>query len=149
MTDRVEKARERVTSLERRLAAASGKSESATPGGLSGYDSAILSGIRRKPNHKADRARFAAYDREAALTVELAQAERDLANLEAKAAREAREASMKNAVSIDDIRTAALVRDRYGWHKVVRVSAKSVTVETGFSWTERIALDAIIDTRAE
>lgn len=47
-----------------------------------------------------------------------------------------------------DVAGARLVRDRYGWHEVVRVSAKSVTVKTAWSWTERIPLDRVLEVRA-
>jgi len=147
MSGRIEKARSTVARLERALGVAESRSESATPGGLTGYDSAILSGIRRKKNPKADARRLAAYDREAALLHDLERARRDLAALEAVAARDAAEASTKAELTLDAIRSARLVRDRYGWHKVVRVSAKSVTVETGFSWTERIPLEKILEAR--
>lgn len=43
-----------------------------------------------------------------------------------------------------------LVGQRRIPHRVVRVNAKTVSVETGFSWTDRIAYDEIIDvTRSE
>lgn len=42
---------------------------------------------------------------------------------------------------------AAFVRDEFGWHRVVRVNAKSVTVETAYSWTDRIELDRIREIR--
>jgi hypothetical protein len=34
---------------------------------------------------------------------------------------------------------ATLVHDGYGWHEVVRVNGKTVTVKTPYSWTETIA----------
>lgn len=140
--------RDRVALLERRIGAASRVSDSQTPGGLSGYDSAILSGIRRKPNHKADSRRFAAYDREASLVLELQRAQADLAASErALANAEAMERSQAE-VTPDAIKSAKYVCDAQGWHEVVRVSAKSVTVKTPWSWTERIPLDRIIDTRS-
>lgn len=40
---------------------------------------------------------------------------------------------------------ATHIRTETGWHKVVRVSAKSVTVETGYSWTDRHPLTRIIE----
>jgi len=46
-----------------------------------------------------------------------------------------------------DIAGATHVKIGGGWHKVVRVSAKSVTVETGYSWTDRHALDKVLDMR--
>lgn len=39
------------------------------------------------------------------------------------------------------------VRDRFGWHRVVRVNAKSVTVATEYSWTETIPHAKVIETR--
>ena len=59
------------------------------------------------------------------------------------AAREAEAARPK--LTADDVRGAVAVRDQFGWHRVVRVSAKSVTVETPYSWTERIALDKVLE----
>lgn len=46
-----------------------------------------------------------------------------------------------------DLEGAKFVRDSLGWHKVVRVSAKSVTVSTNYSWTDRIALDKITEVK--
>lgn len=46
-----------------------------------------------------------------------------------------------------DLKGATHVRDRTSWRKVVRVSAKSVTVETPYSWTDRIPIDQIRDFR--
>lgn len=61
------------------------------------------------------------------------------------AAREAEKARPK--LTADEVRGAIAVRDEFGWHRVVRVSAKSVTVETPYSWTERIALDKVLEAR--
>lgn len=48
----------------------------------------------------------------------------------------------------DDLKAATHVRDWTGsWHKVVRVSVKSVTVATPYSWTNRIAIDQVRDFR--
>ena len=46
-----------------------------------------------------------------------------------------------------ELAAATHVRTVTGWHKVVRVSAKSVTVETGQSWTDRHPLARIIEVR--
>jgi hypothetical protein len=43
-----------------------------------------------------------------------------------------------------DLRGARFVRDRYGWHEVVRVNARTVTVRTGYSWGDRIAMHKIL-----
>lgn len=42
---------------------------------------------------------------------------------------------------------AVAVRTRWGWRKVVRVNAKSVTVESGHSWTDRIPNGRIVEVR--
>lgn len=46
-----------------------------------------------------------------------------------------------------DLAGATHVKIGGGWHKVVRVSAKSVTVETGYDWTDRHTLDKVLDMR--
>jgi hypothetical protein len=46
----------------------------------------------------------------------------------------------------DDLKGATHVK--YGsWRKVVRVSTKSVTVESGYSWTDRVPIEQITDFR--
>lgn len=47
----------------------------------------------------------------------------------------------------DDLKDATHVKDSISWRKVVRVSAKSVTVETGYSWTDRIPIENIREHR--
>lgn len=47
----------------------------------------------------------------------------------------------------DDIKGATHVRDRHGWHQVVRVSAKSVTVKTAYSWNDSIAIGKILQAK--
>lgn len=59
-----------------------------------------------------------------------------------KAARGAEAARVK--LTAADLDGASHVRDSVGWHRVVRVSAKSVTVETPYSWTERIPVERIL-----
>lgn len=49
----------------------------------------------------------------------------------------------------DEIKGAKFIRTDVGWHKVVRVSVKSVTVETGYSWTDRIAVGKVLEFRSE
>lgn len=46
-----------------------------------------------------------------------------------------------------DLLGATHVRTRYGWHEVVKVNAKSVTVATAYSWTDLVALDKILEIR--
>lgn len=49
----------------------------------------------------------------------------------------------------DDIDGATHIRTRRGWWTVVRVNAKTVTVETGHSWTDRIPFDKVLEARRE
>lgn len=62
------------------------------------------------------------------------------------AARAAEKARPK--LTAEDVRGAVVVRDCFGWHRVVRVSAKSVTVATPYSWTDRIPLDRVLEARS-
>jgi hypothetical protein len=77
----------------------------------------------------------------------------DAAKSELAAQREAERAAVKAAFAernkpipytTEELKAATHIRTVVGWHKVVRVSAKSVTVETGYSWTDRYTLDKII-----
>ncbi len=68
------------------------------------------------------------------------------AALERRAAKIAREAAGPKFTAAD-LEGAVLIRDRFGWHRVVRVNAKSVTVKTGHSWDDRIALDRVLEVR--
>lgn len=133
--------------MERAAKAADARAESATPGGLSGYDPAILSGIRRKPNPKADERRWAAYDRQAKSAGDLVKARDRRDELAARIAAAEKDAAAPR--DLDSLAPGDIVRDSVGWHRVVRVNAKSVTVETGYSWTDRIPHERVIETRSK
>jgi len=45
----------------------------------------------------------------------------------------------------DGLLNAVVVADRSGWHKVLSVNQKTVTVETEYSWTDRIPFGRITD----
>lgn len=47
----------------------------------------------------------------------------------------------------EDLTGARLIRTNAGWYKVVRINAKSVSVESGYSWVDRIAIDKILEVR--
>ena len=66
------------------------------------------------------------------------------------AERKAESATRNEPVPFTDeqYRAARLVRTLLGWHIVVRVSAKSVTVKTGHSWDDRIQRSKIIEVRS-
>ncbi|MGV8973630.1 MAG: hypothetical protein ACOH10_15025 [Rhodoglobus sp.] len=148
LNSRLVVALERLGRAAAAVASTHARAESATTGGLSNYDPAILSGIRRKPNPKADARRFAAYDREAAAYAEHTAAEKAVASLVRQVATQERNDASRALVTPESIKAAQYVRDSSGWHRVVRHSAKSVSVETPWSWTDRIPLDKILETRA-
>lgn len=47
----------------------------------------------------------------------------------------------------DQLRAATHIRTSTGWHKIIRVSTKTVTVETGYSWTDRHPMARILEAR--
>lgn len=109
-------------------------------------DPAIGSGIRRKPNAKADARRFAGYTRSADIFTAFDAAEKEVERLTRRLAAEQAEAT-RQRFTRDDITGAWAVRTADGWHKVAKVNAKTVSVETAYSWTERIEFDKILDYR--
>lgn len=46
-----------------------------------------------------------------------------------------------------DLEGAKFVRTRTGWHEVVRVNAKTVSVASGYSWADRIDVGAVLEVR--
>lgn len=45
----------------------------------------------------------------------------------------------------DDLEGVTQIRTRHGWHRVLRVNAKTVTVATDYSWTDRYRHDEILE----
>lgn len=91
------------------------------------------------------RNRDAATDRSIEAACAAVKAEND-AHFEA-AKKAASERNTPILFTDEQYKAATLVRTKLGWFKVAKVSAKSVSVETGFSWTDRIARDKIIEVR--
>ena len=106
-------------------------------------DSATGSGIRHKRNPKADAARFAAYDREAAAFAAVAPLETQVKVLQSRIADRDRV-----RLTRDDIVGAQFIRTQFGWSRVVRVNKVTVTIPTAWSWTETVAFDKILEVRA-
>lgn len=48
----------------------------------------------------------------------------------------------------NDIKTGDLIKYRRQWRKVVRVNKKTVSVETGYSWADKISISEIVAHRA-
>ncbi|MFF0818401.1 DUF3560 domain-containing protein [Rhodococcus sp. NPDC003318] len=59
--------------------------------------------------------------------------------------RAAQDADGRKLYARDDINPGDLVKVCGRWHKVKRVNAKSVSVETEYSWTDTVKYDAITD----
>ncbi|ANP74507.1 hypothetical protein [Cryobacterium arcticum] len=109
-------------------------------------DPAQGSGIRRKPNAKADARRFNAYDREATISIAQVDAEKEVARLES--ALEAATAERFRVLLVrSDLLGARAIRDEFGWHAVVKLNAMTVSVKTPYSWTDKIPFDRVLEAR--
>jgi hypothetical protein len=76
------------------------------------------------------------------------EASRVVAKLETAIASErAKTAPKPEPLSESTLAGARMVRDRHGWHRVVRVNRTSVTVQTPYSWTDRIPLSKLLEAR--
>ena len=135
-----------LTAAQLTLEKSRSRSESATVGGLTGYDSAVLSGIRRKRNTKSDERRWSAYDREADASQHVADLTSKVASYE-RAWRHAVKERDRVPFTRDELTGAFAVRDQFGWHKVRKVNTKTVSVDSGYSWADLIPLDKILDYR--
>ena len=47
----------------------------------------------------------------------------------------------------DDIVGAVLVRMVYGWRKVRKVNAVTVSVDSGYSWADKVPFDKVLEVR--
>jgi hypothetical protein len=50
-----------------------------------------------------------------------------------------------NPVELSEIHKGDLIRTRFGWKRVVRVNKKTVSVETGYSWTDKYEVTDILE----
>lgn len=104
-----------------------------------------LSYSQRRSLFKRSRALAKQYDAEARQAAADEQAANRARIAAAEADRRARDAAAHR--DIDALKPGDLVRTASGWHVVARVNAKSVSVETPWSWTDRVPHDRIIETR--
>lgn len=123
--------------LRERLEQAIGRRDALVPADSGDPATARLGGAALRQHHRATDSRLAGY---AAAQQHVQAIEGQLARAEFRE-RDAARPKLTGA----DLVGATHVKDRHGWHEVVRVSAKSVTVRTAHSWTERIPLTQIID----
>lgn len=84
-----------------------------------------------------------------------AQIDRNLARIRAEKDAERRRVVAANRerntpapFTRDELEAAVAVRTRTGWHRVVKVNTRSVTVGTDYSWDDRIPVERILEVRA-
>jgi hypothetical protein len=151
LEEKLADAEAKVEKLGGRSDAARAASERATPGGLTGYDpgviSGVISGISGAGGAKQTSRRFAAYNREAAAAEDLRRAKADVAGAKYAIAKAKRDAPITYDPAI--LIPGSYVRSANGWHKVVRVNKTTVSVATGYSWTDKIVLGKIVEVRPD
>ena len=100
----------------------------------------------KRDTRSAFRARGKAMDQIVDAAVRAEKDKQDAAHRAVKGVWVAREA-VRVRYARDDLLNAVVVADRSGWHKVLSVNRKTVTVETEYSWTDRIPFEKVLDFR--
>lgn len=108
-------------------------------------DHGVLSGIRRRNTPRQARRHAADIERtiDNAKAAVAAQQEAERQQAKAKYA----ERTKHVPFTPEELKAARVVRTSSGWHRVVKVSAKSVTVATPYSWTDRYTLAKILEVK--
>lgn len=101
-----------------------------------------------RDTRQAYRRRAADTERRVDDAVAIVKAEKDAAWAAAKAKR-AEVLAARGTFTRDDIVGAGFIHDGISWRKVVKVNAKSVSVESGYSWVDRVPFGKIIAVRRE
>lgn len=99
----------------------------------------------KRDTRTAYRARVAATERSVDAAVAEVKAQQEAERAERAAAYAKRYAPVP--FTPEELKAARVVRTVVGWHDVVKVNAKSVTVATGYSWTNRYALEKVLEVR--
>jgi len=89
------------------------------------------------------RRKAAQTDRDIAALLTAQKAERDAEWKAGKAAAVKAEAERKRYTREELIGAKAIKTDA-GWKRVVKVNQKTVSVESGYSWTDRVAFDKVL-----
>jgi len=99
----------------------------------------------KRDTRSAYRARAAATER----SVEAALAEVKAAEDAKRAEQAAAYAKLTAPIpfTMEELKAARAIRTDVGWHYVRKVNAKSVTVETGYSWTDRYPIHKVLEVR--
>lgn len=123
--------RERIASAEKRRDAAAGSDRDPAMARVSGP---LLTQLGRDTDRRL--AAYTAAAREVeALTSQLIRAE----------AREAE--ATRVPLTREQVEGARIVRDRYGWHRVIRVNARTVTVAADWGLTDRLLIKQLLEAR--
>lgn len=85
-------------------------------------------------------------DRQIDKAVATVAAEREAARQQSIAAY--RESNKPIPFTTEELKAARAIRTSTGWHRVIRVNAKSVTVGTCYSWNDRHAIEKILEVRS-
>ncbi|MGV0109816.1 hypothetical protein [Arthrobacter sp. CP30] len=109
-------------------------------------DHGILSGIRRRNTPRQARQHAAGIERTIDQAKASVAAQQDTERQQDIAANRERNAPVP--FTSEELKAARAVRTTSGWHRVAKVNAKSVSVETGYSWTDRYTLAQILEVRA-
>ena len=97
----------------------------------------------KRDTRTAYRARAAATERSVDAALADVKAQQEAERAEAQAAWSKRYAPVP--FTAEELKAARTIRTALGLHAVVRVNAKSVTVKTAYSWTDRVSIDKIIE----
>jgi hypothetical protein len=129
-----------ITTLEDRLAAAERKlaklpAPTPVPGGRLDHGMLNLP-LAKRTNLDSDIRKGAA----------IIAAEEEVSSLRARVAYAKKNAPVP--FTPEELKAARAIRTSSGWHRVVKVNAKSVTVATGYSWNDRYTLDKVLEVRA-
>lgn len=109
-------------------------------------DHGALSGIRRKSTPAQRRREAAEIERVVDKAIADSKAWQAVEDAVARARYEA--ATARVPFTSEDLKVARAIRTDTGWHRVVKVNTKSVTVATVYSWNDRYTLDKILEVRA-
>lgn len=109
-------------------------------------DHGPLSGIRRRSTPRQRSQYAAGIERTIDAAMLEMEALRKQERLDAIAAYKAKTAPVP--FTPEELAKAVAVRTSSGWHRVVRVSQKSVTVATAYSWTDRHPINKILEVKS-
>ena len=99
----------------------------------------------KRDTRTAYRARAAATER--SVDASLAEVKAWEAEMLAKARARYEERNKPAPFTPEELKAARAIRTAAGWHRVVKVNTKSVTVATGYSWNDRYTLEKVLEVR--